>query len=52
MSQLKETFRPEFINRVDEIVVFHKLTKEQIYKIIDLMICRIQLQLELQEHNN
>ena len=48
MSHLKETFRPEFINRVDEIVVFHKLTKEQIYKIIDLMILRIETQLENQ----
>jgi len=48
MSHLKETFRPEFISRVDEIVVFHKLTKEQIYKIIDLMILRIETQLENQ----
>ncbi|MCL4385430.1 MAG: ATP-dependent Clp protease ATP-binding subunit [Actinobacteria bacterium] len=48
MNQLKETFRPEFINRVDEIVVFHKLTKEQIYQIIDLMISRIENQLENQ----
>ncbi|MHB1335262.1 MAG: ATP-dependent Clp protease ATP-binding subunit [Candidatus Humimicrobiaceae bacterium] len=48
MNHLKETFRPEFINRVDEIVVFHKLTKEQVYKIIDLMILRIEAQLENQ----
>jgi len=48
MGHLKETFRPEFINRVDEIVVFHKLTQEQIYKIIDLMILRIENQLENQ----
>ncbi|MHB1376537.1 MAG: AAA family ATPase, partial [Candidatus Humimicrobiaceae bacterium] len=48
MSHLKETFKPEFINRVDEIVVFHKLTKEQIYKIIDLMVLRIETQLENQ----
>ena len=48
MSHLKETFRPEFINRIDEIVVFHKLTKMQIYKIIDLMILRIEAQLENQ----
>jgi len=48
MGHLKETFRPEFINRVDEIIVFHKLTKEQIYKIIDLMILRIETQLENQ----
>jgi len=48
ISELKITFRPEFINRVDEIIVFHKLTKEQVFKIIDLMICRIENQLENQ----
>jgi len=49
MGELKETFRPEFLNRIDEVVVFHKLTKEEIYKIIDLMIDRIQNQLENQK---
>ncbi|MCE5330359.1 ATP-dependent Clp protease ATP-binding subunit, partial [bacterium] len=48
MDELKITFRPEFINRVDEIIVFHKLTREQVYKIIDLMISRIGNQLENQ----
>lgn len=48
MSELKQTFRPEFLNRVDEVIVFHKLTKEQIYSIIDLMISRLAQQLELQ----
>jgi ATP-dependent Clp protease ATP-binding subunit ClpC len=48
MSHLKETFRPEFINRVDEIIVFHKLSREQVYRIIDLMIMRIETQLENQ----
>ncbi|MDD5658594.1 MAG: ATP-dependent Clp protease ATP-binding subunit [Actinomycetota bacterium] len=48
MNELKITFRPEFINRVDEIIVFHKLTREQIFKIIDLMISRIENQLENQ----
>jgi ATP-dependent Clp protease ATP-binding subunit ClpC len=48
MNELKKAFRPEFLNRLDEVVVFHKLTKKQIYKIIDLMILRIQEQLELQ----
>jgi ATP-dependent Clp protease ATP-binding subunit ClpC len=33
MSQLKKTFRPEFLNRVDEIIVFHQLDREQIKKI-------------------
>jgi len=48
MNQLKETFRPEFINRIDEIVVFHKLTENQVFQIIDLMIARIENQLENQ----
>ncbi len=48
MSELKKTFRPEFLNRIDEVIVFHKLTEQQVYKIIDLMILRIEQQLELQ----
>ena len=48
MSELKKAFRPEFLNRIDEVIVFHKLTKIEIYSIIDLMILRIQQQLELQ----
>ena len=35
---LKDVFRPEFLNRVDEIVVFDSLTKEQLLKIVDLML--------------
>jgi len=38
MDALKETFRPEFLNRVDEIVVFDQLTQPQLIKIIDLML--------------
>ncbi|RXI43464.1 ATP-dependent Clp protease ATP-binding subunit [Clostridium tetani] len=34
---LKETFKPEFINRIDEIVIFEKLNKEELYDIIDIM---------------
>lgn len=49
MSELRETFRPEFLNRIDEVVVFHKLSREEIYKIIDLMIDRIRNQLENQK---
>lgn len=37
MSELKRFFRPEFINRVDEIVVFHSLTKDEIHNIFDIM---------------
>ena len=38
MDSLKETFRPEFLNRVDEIVIFEQLNNEQLLKIIDLML--------------
>jgi ATP-dependent Clp protease ATP-binding subunit ClpA len=37
-DSLKEIFRPEFLNRVDEIVIFDSLTKEQLLKIVDLML--------------
>ena len=37
-EKLKDVFRPEFLNRVDEIVVFESLTKEQLIKIVDLML--------------
>lgn len=37
-SALKETFKPEFLNRVDEIVIFNELTKDELRKIVDLML--------------
>lgn len=37
MSELKRTFRPEFLNRVDEVIVFHSLTLENIKEIVKLM---------------
>ena len=38
LDTLKETFRPEFLNRIDEIVVFNSLTKEELLQIVDLML--------------
>ncbi len=38
MDEVKRIFKPEFINRIDEIIVFHMLNKEQIAKIVDIMI--------------
>ena len=38
MQTLKKEFRPEFINRIDEIIVFHKLTDNEINQIIDIML--------------
>ncbi len=56
MGDLKKVFRPEFLNRIDEVIVFHKLAKEEVKEIIDLMINRVrvqvaehELQLELSE---
>jgi ATP-dependent Clp protease ATP-binding subunit ClpC len=48
MSELKKAFRPEFLNRVDEVIVFHKLTKKQVFDIMDLMMSRVAQALELQ----
>lgn len=42
LGALKELFRPEFLNRVDEIVAFEALTKEQLLKIVDLMVADTQ----------
>ncbi len=44
LSEMKKLFRPEFLNRVDEVIVFHHLTKEEIYQIVDLMIARLNEQ--------
>ena len=49
MSELKKQFRPEFINRIDEIIVFHKLTDEDIKKIIDIMLKQVQNRLKEQD---
>ncbi len=43
---LKQHFRPEFLNRIDEVIVFHELTKEEVTEIVDLMIKRVRDQLE------
>ncbi len=49
MAELKKQFRPEFINRIDEIIVFHKLNQEDIDKIIDIMLKQVQSRLKEQE---
>ena len=45
-DELKQHFRPEFLNRVDEIVVFHQLTGADIERIVDLMVAQIELRLK------
>ncbi|MFL5895630.1 MAG: AAA family ATPase, partial [Thermoleophilaceae bacterium] len=42
MGELKKVFRPEFLNRIDEVIVFHKLTKDEIKLIVDLLLRRIR----------
>ena len=51
MAELKKQFRPEFINRIDDIIVFHKLTDEDIGKIIEIMLKQVQKRLKEQEYN-
>jgi ATP-dependent Clp protease ATP-binding subunit ClpC len=45
-EELKTHFRPEFINRVDEIVVFHQLSREEIVRIVDLMVDKLDARLK------
>jgi len=42
LSEVKKTFRPEFLNRVDEIIVFHELTEEQLNSIVELLVKDLQ----------
>ena len=44
-DELKQHFRPEFLNRVDEIVVFHQLSQADIERIVDLMVAEIETRL-------
>ncbi len=48
-NELKQTFRPEFLNRIDATVVFRSLTVEEIRLIVDLMLARVREQLRAQE---
>jgi ATP-dependent Clp protease ATP-binding subunit ClpC len=45
-DELKKHFRPEFLNRIDDIIVFHQLTQDEIIKMVDLMITRVETQLK------
>ncbi|MCW2952658.1 MAG: ATPase domain protein [Conexibacter sp.] len=56
MGELRKVFRPEFLNRIDDVIVFHKLAKDEIKEIVELLLLRIraslaerELQLELSE---
>ncbi|WP_158896332.1 AAA family ATPase, partial [Amycolatopsis anabasis] len=48
-EEMKKHFRPEFLNRIDDIIVFHQLTRDQIIAMVDLMITRVETQLKAKD---
>jgi ATP-dependent Clp protease ATP-binding subunit ClpC len=51
MEELKLSFKPEFLNRLDDIIVFHSLEKEELYKIVEIMLNVVKKRLEELEIN-
>ncbi|MBU3188632.1 ATP-dependent Clp protease ATP-binding subunit [Clostridium bowmanii] len=51
MEELKRSFKPEFLNRLDDIIVFHSLEKEELYKIVELMLNVVEKRLKDLEIN-
>jgi ATP-dependent Clp protease ATP-binding subunit ClpC len=49
MDELKRHFRPEFLNRIDEVIVFHQLSREEVGSIVDLMMRRVVEQLKAKD---
>jgi ATP-dependent Clp protease ATP-binding subunit ClpC len=45
-DELKKHFRPEFLNRIDDVIVFNQLTREEIIRMVDLMTSRVEEQLK------
>lgn len=45
-DELKTHFRPEFLNRIDDVIVFHQLSEEEIIRIVDLMVANLELRLK------
>ena len=50
MEEMKKTFRPEFLNRIDETIVFQPLTADEIFQIVDLMLDRVNRQVQSQDY--
>jgi ATP-dependent Clp protease ATP-binding subunit ClpC len=48
-EELKRSFRPEFLNRIDEVIVFHALTRENVKNIVDLLLKRLREQLKAKD---
>jgi ATP-dependent Clp protease ATP-binding subunit ClpC len=49
MEELKRSFRPEFLNRIDEVIVFHSLSRQDVKEIVDLMMKRVREQLKAKD---
>ena len=49
MGELKKVFRPELLNRIDEVIVFHKLSKDEIKTIVDQLMKRLREQMKVHE---
>jgi ATP-dependent Clp protease ATP-binding subunit ClpC len=49
MGELKKVFRPELLNRIDEVIVFHKLSKDEIKSIVDQLMKRLREQMKVHE---
>ena len=49
VAALKDLFRPEFLNRVDEIVAFNPLTEDELLQIVDLLLSKTQIALDTKE---
>ena len=49
MGELKKVFRPELLNRIDEVIVFHKLSKDEIKIVVELMLRRLREQMAQHE---
>ena len=45
-QELKQNFRPEFLNRIDDIIVFHQLSQDEIVNIVDLMVGKLEERLK------
>ena len=45
MAVVRNAFRPEFLNRLDEILLFHRLSKEQMSTIVDIQVARLTARL-------
>ena len=46
LAELRQAFRPEFLNRLDEIIVFHALSEENLKKIVEIQLASLRARLE------